>query len=65
MSVIAFLIIVVEAGVILVPNFPLVNKKRVMHEWTNPRPTTWWRVSAVVLMIGLTLALVAISVRGI
>ena len=83
-------LIVVGAGVILVPNFPLVkmillsqvingmllpfvlifmillvNKKRVMHEWTNSPAYNVVAWSAVVLMIGLTLALVAISVRGI
>ncbi len=83
-------LIVVGAGVILLPNFPLVkmillsqvingmllpfvlifmillvNKKRVMHEWTNSPAYNVVAWSAVVLMIGLTLALVAISVRGI
>ena len=83
-------LIVVGAGVILLPAFPLVkmillsqvingmllpfvlifmillvNKKRVMHEWTNSPAYNVVAWSAVVLMIGLTLALVAISVRGV
>ena len=83
-------LIVVGAGVILIPAFPLVkmillsqvingvllpfvlifmillvNKKRVMHEWTNSPAYNVVAWSAVVLMIGLTLALVAISVRGV
>ena len=83
-------LIVVGAGVILLPDFPLVkmillsqvingmllpfvlifmillvNKKRVMHEWTNSPAYNVVAWSAVVLMIGLTLALVAISLRGI
>jgi NRAMP (natural resistance-associated macrophage protein)-like metal ion transporter len=83
------LLIVVGAGVILVPNFPLVrmillsqvfngallpfvliymvlliNKKDLMGVWTNPR---WFNLVAwitVVVMIGLTLALVGITLRG-
>ncbi|MFN7923030.1 MAG: divalent metal cation transporter [Bryobacteraceae bacterium] len=81
-------LIVIGAGVILIPGFPLVrmillsqvingallplvlifmillvNKQRVMKEWVN---SAWYNVvawAAVVLMIGLTLALVAISIR--
>jgi Mn2+/Fe2+ NRAMP family transporter len=83
------LLIVVGAGVILIPNFPLIrmillsqvlngallpfvliymvlliNKKDLMGVWTNPR---WFNLVAwitVVVMIGLTLALVGITLRG-
>jgi NRAMP (natural resistance-associated macrophage protein)-like metal ion transporter len=83
------LLIVVGAGVILIPGFPLVrmillsqvlngallpfilifmvlliNKKDLMGEWTNSR---WFNAvswTTVVVMIGLTLALVGISIRG-
>ena len=83
------LLIVVGAGVVLIPSFPLVqmillsqvlngallpfvliymvlliNKKDLMGEWTNPR---WFNLVAwitVVVMIGLTLALVGITLRG-
>jgi NRAMP (natural resistance-associated macrophage protein)-like metal ion transporter len=83
------LLIVVGAGVILIPNFPLIrmillsqvlngallpfvliymvlliNKKDLMGIWTNPR---WFNMVAwitVVVMIGLTLALVGITLRG-
>ena len=83
------LLIVVGAGVILIPGFPLVrmillsqvlngallpfilifmikliNKHDLMGEWTNSR---WFNAIAwttVVVMIGLTLALVGISIRG-
>lgn len=41
----------------------LVNKQRVMHEWTNSPLYNGVAWAAVALMIGLTLALVAISVR--
>ena len=83
-------LIVVGAGVILIPGFPLVrmillsqvingvllpfilifmillvNKERVMHEWVNTPVYNVVAWTAVVLMIGLTLALVAISIRGI
>src|SRR5215471_12924241 len=82
-------LIVVGAGVILVPKFPLVrmillsqvlngvllplvlifmilliNKKDLMGEWTNSgwvNGVSWF---TVVFMIGLTLAYVAISIRG-
>jgi Mn2+/Fe2+ NRAMP family transporter len=82
-------LIVVGAGVILIPGFPLVrmillsqvingvllpfilifmillvNKERVMHEWVNSALYNMVAWTAVVVMIGLTLALVAISVRG-
>ncbi|MGA3015709.1 MAG: Nramp family divalent metal transporter [Bryobacteraceae bacterium] len=83
------LLIVVGAGVILIPGFPLVrmillsqvlngallpfilifmikliNKHELMGEWTNSR---WFNAiswTTVVVMIGLTLALVGISIRG-
>lgn len=83
-------LIVVGAGVILVPRFPLVkmillsqvlngvllplvlvfmilliNKKDLMGEWTNSgwvNAVSWF---TVVFMIGLTLAYVGISIRGV
>ena len=83
------LLIVVGAGVVLIPGFPLVrmillsqvlngvllpfvlifmilliNKQDLMGEWANPR---WFNLvswATVVIMIGLTLALVGITVRG-
>jgi NRAMP (natural resistance-associated macrophage protein)-like metal ion transporter len=82
-------LIVVGAGVVLLPKFPLVqmillsqvlngmllpfvlifmvlliNKKELMGEWANPR---WFNMVSwvtVAVMIGLTLALVAITLRG-
>ena len=81
-------LIVVGAGVILLPGFPLVkmilfsqvvngvllpfvlifmillvNKKRVMEEWVNSRAYNVVAWAAVVIMIGLTAALVAITLR--
>lgn len=81
-------LIVVGAGVILLPGFPLVkmilfsqvingmllpfvlifmvllvNKKRVMKEWTNSRLYNVVAWASVVIMIGLTTALVAITLR--
>ena len=41
----------------------LINKKRVMKEWTNSRFYNAVAWSSVALMIGLTLALVGISIR--
>ena len=83
------LLIVVGAGVILIPNFPLVkmillsqvlngillpfvlifmvlliNKVEIMGEWTNSRSFNLVTWASVVIMIGLTLALVGITVRG-
>ncbi len=83
------LLIVVGAGVILIPKFPLVqmillsqvlngvllpfvlifmvlliNKVDIMREWTNSRGFNLVSWAAVVIMIGLTLALVGITVRG-
>ncbi|MBZ5578702.1 MAG: divalent metal cation transporter [Acidobacteriia bacterium] len=83
------LLIVVGAGVVLIPRFPLVrmillsqvlngmllpfvlifmikliNKHDLMHEWVNPR---WFNLISwltVVIMIGLTLALLGITLRG-
>jgi NRAMP (natural resistance-associated macrophage protein)-like metal ion transporter len=83
------LLIVVGAGVILIPGFPLIrmillsqvlngallpfilifmikliNKHELMGEWTN---SGWFNAiswTTVVVMIGLTLALVGISIRG-
>jgi Mn2+/Fe2+ NRAMP family transporter len=83
-------LIVVGAGVVLLPKFPLVkmillsqvlngallpfvlifmillvNKKDLMGKWVNPR---WFNVVSwvtVVVMIGLTLTLVGITLRGV
>jgi NRAMP (natural resistance-associated macrophage protein)-like metal ion transporter len=83
------LLIVVGAGVVLIPRFPLVqmillsqvlngvllpfvlifmvlliNKHDLMGAWVNPRwfnAVTW---ATVAIMIGLTLALVGITLRG-
>ena len=81
-------LIVVGAGVVLIPGFDLVrmilfsqvingvllpvilifmtlliNKKSIMKEWTNSRFYNVVSWASVALMIGLTLALVAISIR--
>ena len=81
-------LVVVGAGVILMPNFPLikmilwsqvingvllpfvliymiliVNKAGLMKEWTNSRAYNLVAWTAVAVMIGLTSALVGISVR--
>ncbi len=86
-NLIGFLILV-GAGVILLPRFPLVkmillsqvingmllpfvlifmiilvNKKSLMRKWTNSRPYNAVAWTSVVVMIGLTLALVAITIR--
>ncbi len=83
------LLIVVGAGVVLIPGFPLVkmillsqvlngillpfvlifmvlliNKVDIMGEWVNSRAFNIVSWAAVVIMIGLTLALVGITVRG-
>src|SRR3954468_9379820 len=83
------LLIVVGAGVVLMPKFPLVrmilwsqvlngmllpfvlifmilliNKHDLMGEWTNSRTANLVSWFTVVIMIGLTLALVGISLRG-
>src|SRR6516165_2995253 len=82
-------LIAVGAGVVLIPNFPLVqmillsqvlngillpfvlifmvlliNKHDLMGEWTNSRSFNLVTWASVVIMIGLTLALVGITVRG-
>ena len=82
------LLIALGAGVILLPDFPLVrmillsqvvngallpfvlifmillvNKRKLMGEWTNSRFYNAVAWTAVVVLIGLTLALVAISIR--
>ncbi len=82
-------LIVVGAGAVLIPGFPLVrmillsqvlngallpfvlifmllliNKKELINEWVKPR---WFNLVAwiaVMVMIGLTPALVGITVRG-
>lgn len=81
-------LIVVGAGVILIPGVPLipiilfsqilngvllpfvliyqlllVNKARIMHEWVNSRSYNAVAWLAVVVIAGLTLALLAISIR--
>ena len=43
----------------------LINNKRLMHEWTNSRPVNAVAWFTVVVMIGLTLALVGTSIKGI
>jgi NRAMP (natural resistance-associated macrophage protein)-like metal ion transporter len=43
----------------------LVNNKRLMNEWTNSRPANAVAWATVIVMIGLTLALVATSIKGI
>jgi NRAMP (natural resistance-associated macrophage protein)-like metal ion transporter len=83
------LLIVVGAGVILIPSFPLVqmillsqvlngillpfvlifmvlliNKYDLMGEWTNSRSANFVSWVTVAIMIGLTLALVGITIRG-
>jgi NRAMP (natural resistance-associated macrophage protein)-like metal ion transporter len=81
-------LIVVGAGVVLIPEFPLVkmillsqvingvllpfvlifmvllvNKKRVMREWTNSAAYNVVAWTAVVVMVGLTVALAGITLR--
>lgn len=82
------LLIVIGAGVILIPGFPLigmillsqvingvllpfvlifmillVNRRGLMREWTNSKLYNAVAWAAVAVMIGLTLALVGISIR--
>jgi NRAMP (natural resistance-associated macrophage protein)-like metal ion transporter len=82
------LLIVVGAGVVLIPKFPLVrmilwsqvlngmllpfilvfmillvNKKALMGEWANPRWFNFVSWVAVVVIIGLTLAYVAMTLK--
>jgi Mn2+/Fe2+ NRAMP family transporter len=84
------LLVVIGAGVVLLPGFPLVrailwsqiingillpvvlvfmilliNKPRLMKEWTNSHAYNAVAWTAVVVMIALTLALVGISARDI
>jgi Mn2+ and Fe2+ transporters of the NRAMP family len=83
------LLIVIGAGVVLMPKFPLVrmillsqvingillpivlifmvlliNKTDLMNGWTNSRSYNLITWATVVVMIGLTLALAGISLRG-
>jgi Mn2+/Fe2+ NRAMP family transporter len=83
------LLIVVGAGVVLIPDFPLikmiiwsqvlngillpvvlvfmvllVNKKELMGEWTNSRFYNFVSWTSVAILVGLTLALVGITARG-
>jgi NRAMP (natural resistance-associated macrophage protein)-like metal ion transporter len=83
------LLIVVGAGVVLIPKFPLVrmilwsqvlngmllpfvlifmilliNKKALMGEWANPKWANVVSWVAAVVIIGLTLAFVGITVKG-
>ena len=82
-------LIVVGAGVVLIPNFPLVrmillsqvlngallpvvlifmvlliNRKDLMGEWVNPSWYNFVSWISVAVVVGLTLALTAISLRG-
>jgi Mn2+/Fe2+ NRAMP family transporter len=41
----------------------LINNKRLMNEWTNSRPANAVAWFTVVVMIGLTLALVGTSIK--
>ncbi len=81
-------LIVIGAGAVLMPNFPLVkmillsqvingillplilifmtlliNKQKLMHEWVNSRFYNFVAWTAVTIMIGLTMALVALSIQ--
>ncbi len=83
------LLIVVGAGVVLIPGFPLIrmillsqvingvllpivliymilliNNRNLMKEWVNSSFYNWVCWITVVVMIGLSLALMAISLRG-
>jgi NRAMP (natural resistance-associated macrophage protein)-like metal ion transporter len=83
------LLIVVGAGVVLMPKFPLVrmilwsqvlngmllpfilifmilliNKKELMGEWANPKWFNFVSWVAAVVIIGLTLAYVAMTIKG-
>jgi Mn2+/Fe2+ NRAMP family transporter len=82
------LLIVIGAGVVLIPQFPLVkmilfsqvlngvllpvvlvfmikliNRKELMGKWTNSGFYNWVTWLSIVLLIGLTLALVGITLR--
>ena len=41
----------------------LINKQKLMHEWTNSRFYNFVAWASVALMIGLTMALVALSIQ--
>ena len=41
----------------------LVNKPKLMHEWVNSRFYNFVAWTAVTIMIGLTMALVALSIQ--
>jgi NRAMP (natural resistance-associated macrophage protein)-like metal ion transporter len=81
-------LIVVGAGVVLFPHFPLVkmilfsqvingvllpfilifmtlliNKQKLMHEWMNSRFYNFIAWTSVAFMVGLTMALVALSIQ--
>jgi NRAMP (natural resistance-associated macrophage protein)-like metal ion transporter len=83
------LLIVVSAGVVILPRFPLVemillsqvlngmllpfilifmiiliNKHHLMGEWHNPRPYNVVAWLTVVIVIGMTLALTALTIRN-
>jgi NRAMP (natural resistance-associated macrophage protein)-like metal ion transporter len=83
------LLIVVGAGVVILPNFPLVqmillsqvlngvllpfilicmilliNKRHLMGEWVNPRVYNLIAWLTVVIVIGMTLALTALTIRN-
>jgi len=82
------LLIVVGAGVVLYPKFPLVkmilfsqvingvllpfilifmtlliNKQKLMHEWVNSRFYNFVAWTSVAFIVGLTMALVALSIQ--
>ncbi|HOK44333.1 MAG TPA: divalent metal cation transporter, partial [Bryobacteraceae bacterium] len=83
------LLIVIGAGLVLLPDFPLirmilwsqvlngvllpvvlifmvllVNKPELMGKWTNSRFYNFVAWTSVAVLIGLTLALVGITLRG-
>jgi Mn2+/Fe2+ NRAMP family transporter len=41
----------------------LINKQKLLHEWTNSRFYNFVAWASVALMIGLTMALVALSIQ--
>ncbi|HEY9142174.1 MAG TPA: divalent metal cation transporter [Bryobacteraceae bacterium] len=49
---------------VLIPMILLINRKDLMHEWVNPR---WFNLVSwltVAFMIGITLALVGVTIKG-
>ncbi|MGO9093791.1 MAG: NRAMP family divalent metal transporter [Bryobacteraceae bacterium] len=50
--------------VVLIFMVLLINKKELMGEWTNSRLYNWVTWASVAILIGLTLALVGITVRS-